>query len=171
MGTHEEEIRNCLIRNFPVWASAAADESTVRLGEVIRFSEDLFFFPDCTIPIGDDIYLGNEKLSEITVPLFIDRGSVIDDLLRHEPGSFARPGTHEVVSFPPSWREASTADALDCLWHALDGWLVFFSNGAEFETAMRSSYHEDSPHAFWFSCYFSDFSTRIELRFRSTGFL
>ncbi|AGF72463.1 hypothetical protein [Corynebacterium halotolerans] len=140
MPDNAESIRNHLIEAFPVWVRAAADESGFHLGEAMKFSATRFFFPDCTVPVGGDIYIGNQRLSQIRVPLFIDSESVIDDLLDHEPGSFSLA---DGVAFVSSWKVATPDQAQDCLWYALDSWFMTFAYAAEFEVGMRERNLED----------------------------
>lgn len=164
MSMSTEIICNVLRDAFSTWLRAAADECGVNLGDPMRFSESQIFYPDCTTSVGGDIYVENEKLSHIRIPLFINSETVIEDLLRYEPGAFRLEGNMKQFS---SWNEVSSEQAKDYLWYALVGWFEDFSYTAEFEIGRRKRELEDFKDPIWMGCYFSQLSGPLKLRFRS----
>lgn len=92
--------RENLLASFPVWLRTAAEVAKVDLGEVIRFSETLLFFPDCNVTLGSDIYVGTDRLDEVQIPLLVNRDHLITDLLANPPGTFAYPGNTTINVVP-----------------------------------------------------------------------
>lgn len=150
-----------------MWLRTAAEVAEVHLGEVIRFSSALLFFPDCRVVLGGDICLRDERLADVGIPLLVDRDQLLADLLAHPPGTFAYPGN--TIKFTATWEQANPAQVKDYLWYALENWFFTFSYRVEFDVGMNLRQLEDFSDFPWYSCYAWTFAERIELTSRSVG--
>lgn len=82
-------------------------------GEVIRFSSTLLLFPDCRVVLGGDTYLRDEQLTDVRIPLLVDRDQLLADLLAQPTGTFIYPGN--TIAFATTWEQASPAQVKDYL--------------------------------------------------------